>query len=199
VGPQVAVAKAVRQVSEVTEGVQQGHDARVAEAKGGGALRAHATRPLQALERLDAQAAVVPDPLDFQELAIDLLPEAAELPEVSPPFADVEVARRIEEGIRGGGYPRSPRVLACECAASPLPPASRIWVPSSAASLAAEEACPCSDSYRGPASFPEGLVDAILFRQGRVSMHALIASAAAGASPLASSDRDTARMNVRCS
>ena len=33
---QAAVAKAVRQVSEVAEGVQQGHDARVAEAEGVG-------------------------------------------------------------------------------------------------------------------------------------------------------------------
>ena len=73
VGAEVAVAKAARQMGEGAEGLEQRHDARVAEAQRGDALAVFDGRALQPVERVLGQDAVVTDALDFEELAIDLV------------------------------------------------------------------------------------------------------------------------------
>ena len=72
-GPEIAIAESAGQMGEAAEGLEERHDARVAEAQGGDALAGFDGRALEPVERLLGQDAVVTDALDFEELAIDLV------------------------------------------------------------------------------------------------------------------------------
>ena len=79
---EVAVAEAARQMGEAGDGLEQRHHARIAEAQGRDALAGFDRRLLQAVERVLGQHAVVTDALDFEELAIDLVAEVAQVGQV---------------------------------------------------------------------------------------------------------------------
>ena len=93
VGPELTVVEASRQMGETAEGLEDGHDARVPKAKGRHALPRGDRRLLESVERVLREHAVVTDALDFQELAIDLLPEVAQVGKVGEAFPHPEVAR----------------------------------------------------------------------------------------------------------
>src|SRR6266849_2800823 len=73
-GPEIAIAESASQMGEAGKGLEECHDARVAEAQGGRALTSFDGRALEPVERLLRQDALMADALDFQELAIDLVP-----------------------------------------------------------------------------------------------------------------------------
>jgi hypothetical protein len=70
---EITIPEAARDVGEAGESLEEGHDARVAEAQGGHALTALDRRALEAVQSLLRQDALVTDALDFEELPIDLL------------------------------------------------------------------------------------------------------------------------------
>ena len=85
-GPEVAIAEAAGQMGEAGEGLQERHDARVAEAQGGDPLAGFDGRALEPVERVLGQDAVVTDALDFEELAIDLVAESRRCGRLSTPL-----------------------------------------------------------------------------------------------------------------
>ena len=79
-------------MGEADDRLEERHDARIAEAEG--------RYPLPVLHGRAAgggrgpswrQDAVLTDPLDLQELAVDLVAQIAEVGQVREPFVDVEV------------------------------------------------------------------------------------------------------------
>ncbi len=70
---EVAVAEAAREMGEAGEGLEERHDARVAEAQGGRALAGFDGGLLEPVEGVLGQDALMTDALDFEELAIDLI------------------------------------------------------------------------------------------------------------------------------
>ena len=99
VGPEVAVVEASRQMGKAAEGLEDGHDARVPKAKGRHALSQCDRRLLESIQAVLREHAVVTDALDFQELAIDLLPEVAQVGEVGEAFPYPEVARIVDREL----------------------------------------------------------------------------------------------------
>jgi hypothetical protein len=87
VGAQVAVSEALRQMREGGDCLKERHHARVAEAQGGGALPRVDGRPLESIERVLGQDALVADPLDLQEFAIDLVAEIAQVRQIDTALA----------------------------------------------------------------------------------------------------------------
>ena len=78
-GAEVAVAEAAREMREAAEGLEQRHDARVAEAQGRDALAVLDGGLLEAIEGVLGQHAVVADALDFEQLAVDVVPQVAQV------------------------------------------------------------------------------------------------------------------------
>src|SRR5713226_7604480 len=74
VGPELAVVKTSRQMGEAAQGLKDGHDARVAKAKSRHTLPQYDRRLLKPVERVLREDTVMTDALDFQKLAINLLP-----------------------------------------------------------------------------------------------------------------------------
>ena len=80
-------------------GLEERHDARVAEAQRGDALAGFDGRLLEAVEGVLGQHAVVTDALDFEELAIDLVAEVAQVRQIVDRLRDVEVLRVVDGGL----------------------------------------------------------------------------------------------------
>ena len=76
---------------KATERLEQRHDARVAEAQRGRPLPGLKGGALESIECLLRQDALVTDPFDFEELAINLVPEVAEKRQVVDGLGDVEI------------------------------------------------------------------------------------------------------------
>src|SRR5262249_10178919 len=93
---EIAMAKAARQMGKADQGLQQGHDAGIAEAEGGHALPVHDRGLLEAIERVLGEHAVVTEALHFKQLAIDLLAEIAQMREVVEPLSDPEIPGVID-------------------------------------------------------------------------------------------------------
>src|SRR5437773_896827 len=86
-------------MGEAGDRLEQRHHARVTEAERGGPLAAFHGRALQAVERVLRQDTVVADALDFEELAVDLLAEVAQVREIADALGDVEVLRVVDRGF----------------------------------------------------------------------------------------------------
>ena len=76
---EVAVAEAAREMGEAAEGLEERHDARVAEAQGGDALAGLDGGGLEPVEGVLGQHAVVTDALDLEQLAVDGVAEVAQV------------------------------------------------------------------------------------------------------------------------
>ena len=96
----VPVAEAMRQMSEATQGVEQGHDARIAKAQTGRAATRLSGRSLDAVQCFLGEDALMADPLNFQQLAIDLGPERAEVRKLVDALPDIEVTRIVDRRFR---------------------------------------------------------------------------------------------------
>ena len=97
-GPEIAVAESSRQMGEAGDRLEERHDARVAEAQGRDALARFDRRALESVEGVLGQDAVVTHALDFEELAIDLVPRSRRW-EVGQPFVDVEILRIVDRRL----------------------------------------------------------------------------------------------------
>ena len=89
-GAEIAVTESSREMGETGDRLQECHDAWVAEAESRGALAGFHGRGLESVERLLGEDALLTHALDFQELAIDLVTEIAEMGEVGDAFVGVE-------------------------------------------------------------------------------------------------------------
>src|SRR5438876_8315336 len=90
-------------MGEGGEGLQQGHYPRITEAERRGALAVLNGGSLETVEGVLSEDTVVADALDFQELAIDLLAEVAQVREVGEPLGHVEILRAIDRGFGAEG------------------------------------------------------------------------------------------------
>ena len=102
-GAQVAIAEAARQMGKAGEGLEERHHARVTEAKRGRPLSGFERGALEPIERVLRQHALVADAFDFEELAIDLVAEVAEMRQIRHRFGDVEIRRVVDRGFRAEG------------------------------------------------------------------------------------------------
>jgi hypothetical protein len=96
VGPEIAVAKSSRQMGEAGNDLQERHDTRVTEAQGRDALARFHGRGLESVEGVLGEDAVLTDALDFEQLAIDLVTQIAQMGEVGNSFVDVEIVRVVD-------------------------------------------------------------------------------------------------------
>jgi hypothetical protein len=94
--PEVAVAESSGQMGEAGDRLQERHDARVAKAQGRDPLASFDGWGLESVEGILAEDALLADALDFEEFAIDLLPEIAQMGEIGNPFVDVEIVRIVD-------------------------------------------------------------------------------------------------------
>ncbi len=67
--------------------LEEGHDARVAEAQGGHALARFHGRALEPVQRVLGQDALMTDALHFEHLAIDVVPQIAQVGQVGDGLA----------------------------------------------------------------------------------------------------------------
>ena len=93
---EVAIAKTARQMGKAADGLEERHDAGVAEAQSRDPLPVDHGRLLQTVKGVLGEHTVVTDVLDFEELAIDLLAEVAEMREIAESLPDPEVPRVID-------------------------------------------------------------------------------------------------------
>jgi hypothetical protein len=76
---EIAIAESARQMREGAESLEQGHDAGIGKAQRGDALTVCDRGVLSAIEGVLGQDTVVTDALDFEELAINLVAEVAQV------------------------------------------------------------------------------------------------------------------------
>jgi hypothetical protein len=96
---EVAVSKSSGQMRETDDRLQERDDARVAESEGRGPLARFHGRGLEPVEGVFGQDALMTRALNFEELAIDLMTEIAQMGEISNPFVDVEIVRVVDRGL----------------------------------------------------------------------------------------------------
>ena len=100
---EIAIAEAADQVREAGERLAQGHHPRVPETKRGHALADLDGEPLQPVQGVLGEHAVVTDAFGFEELPVDAFPEVAVERQVVDGLADVEVLRVVDRGLRPAG------------------------------------------------------------------------------------------------
>src|SRR3989442_6255467 len=99
----IRVAKASGKMSKHAQGVEQSHDAGVAEAQARGTLAAFHGGLLNSVESVLAEGTVLSDALSLKERSVDLLTDSAQMMQVFQSLADVEVARIVDGGLRTQG------------------------------------------------------------------------------------------------
>jgi hypothetical protein len=86
-------------MGEAAHGLEDGHDARVPKPESRHALPRCDRWLLETVESVLREHALMTDAFDFQELAIDLLPEIAQVGKVGKAFAHPEVPRVVDREL----------------------------------------------------------------------------------------------------
>ena len=98
--PECPVPEPLGQQSEETQRLQESHHPGVAEAKGGSPLAENDVGPTQRLEGRAPEDAILAQLLDVQETSIGPETNLPKGRQISKPFADPEVARLVDGGLR---------------------------------------------------------------------------------------------------
>jgi len=98
-GSEVTVSETVLDVVEDAEGMEEGHDAGIAEAEPWGTLVVLQGGALQPIESVLGEGAVVVDPFQLQEFAIDASGDATQVAQVFDGFGGAEVAGFVDGGF----------------------------------------------------------------------------------------------------
>jgi hypothetical protein len=96
---EVSVSESVLEVAKGAEGMEERHDAGIAEAEARGALPGFQTGSLEAVQGVLGEGAVVADALDLEELAVDLVSDGAQVVEVLQGLGSAEVARGMSRSL----------------------------------------------------------------------------------------------------
>lgn len=102
-GPEFAVAKAVREMGKSAQGLEEGHQARIAETQGGDALAVSPGGLLEAVEGFLSQDAVMAEAFHLEQFAVDAVPQVAQVREVVNPLTHVKVFGVVNRGLGAEG------------------------------------------------------------------------------------------------
>jgi hypothetical protein len=100
---QVAVPEAAWQMRKGRDRLEERHHARVAESEGRSPLPGFDGGPLEPVERVLRQHALVAHAFDFQEFAVDLFPQVPQVRQIRHGFGDVEIRRVVDRRFRAEG------------------------------------------------------------------------------------------------